>query len=164
MENGVINFWGSPTGIIHKQFHIRMFHCALVLNNSCLVSIFIGIWSTGVICHCRQPWYWYPMLMLVVRVFRGRAGGRKQKKEACGFVTLTSGPPISGKEAAQGVTRLSCWPLGKDHWLRIEWWCHPLLLNTSIRNAWHARVLLIMKNAKQQSGETRELTSQSAVR
>jgi len=31
--------------------------------------------------------------VLVVRVYRGRAGGKEQKKEACGFVTLMSGPP-----------------------------------------------------------------------
>lgn len=64
-----------------------------MLNNSCLESIFIGEWSAEVIRHYGEPWYSsYPALEVVVKVCRGRAGGREQKKEACAFVTLMSGP------------------------------------------------------------------------
>lgn len=64
-----------------------------MLNNSCSASIFIGEESAGVIRHYGEPWYSsYPALEVVVKVYRGRAGGREQKKEACAFVTLMSGP------------------------------------------------------------------------
>lgn len=50
------SFWGSPAGIIHKGFNIKIFCSALALNNSCLASIFIGIGSRGVIRHYSEPW------------------------------------------------------------------------------------------------------------
>lgn len=51
------SFWGSPAGIIHKGFNIKIFRSALALNNSCLASVFIGIGSRGVIRHYREPWF-----------------------------------------------------------------------------------------------------------
>lgn len=66
-----------------------------MLNNSCSASIFIGEGSAGVIRHYGVLWYSsYPALEVVVKVCRGRAGWREQKKEACAFVTLMSGPPL----------------------------------------------------------------------
>lgn len=57
--------------------------------------------------------------MLVVRVYRGRAGGRKQKNEECGFVRLTSGPPhfweggsLKGEKAE--LLTFGKGPLGSD--------------------------------------------------
>lgn len=65
-----------------------------MLNNSCSASIFIGEESGGVIRHYGEPrCSSYPALGVVVKVYRGRAGGGGgQKKEACAFVTLMSGP------------------------------------------------------------------------
>lgn len=55
----------------------------------------------------------YLELVLGVRVYRGRARGREKKKEACGFVILTSGPPISGKEAARRREKVELLTFGK---------------------------------------------------
>lgn len=125
--------WDNPTGIIHEGFHIKIFCRAQELNNSCLVSIFIGGGSAGVIRHGRslgitrtQCGCWLSRFTEV-----GQEGGDKRKRRVAlshwRLPTPPALPPSLGRSRLGGGTGLSCWPLGKDHWVWIEWWCQPLV-------------------------------------
>lgn len=52
------SFWGSPAGIIHKGFNIKISPPALALNNSCLAFVFIGIGRRGAIHLYKESWFY----------------------------------------------------------------------------------------------------------
>lgn len=113
--------WGNPTGIIHEGFHIKIFCRAPELNNSCLVSIFIGGGSAGVIRHGRslgitstQCGCWLSRFTEV-----GQEGGNKRKRRVA-LSLWRLGPPISGKEPAWRRDRVELLTFGEGP-LGLDW-------------------------------------------
>lgn len=113
--------WGNPTGIIHEGFHIKIFCRAPELNNSCLVSIFIGGGSAGVIRHGRslgitstQCGCWLSRFTEV-----GQEGGNKRKRRVA-LSHWRLGPPISGKEPAWRRDRVELLTFGEGP-LGLDW-------------------------------------------
>lgn len=97
-------------------------------NRQCRSYIFVcfpsGLgWKTPLVEIAPSPWV----------VWQGNRGGEEwgNKRRGRGPLSLevpthTWGTLIT-KRQLEGRERLSCWPLGKDHWLMTEWWCQLLV-------------------------------------
>lgn len=67
-------------------------HWCLIIHALHPSSLGKGVQESSVTMGSLSTGAFYPALEVIVKVCRGRAGGREQKKEACTFVTLMSGP------------------------------------------------------------------------